>query len=138
MGRGVDPPLGAGLTSTSSGGGDAIVSRRRPKQNQIRLTSEEVGALVAAYQAGSTLDEVAADFGIYVRTAAAHLERHGVAQRRHRLTSDEVAEAIHLYEQGWSLSQIGERFGVWPQSIGYRLRRAGVKLRARPGRSPTT
>jgi hypothetical protein len=71
-------------------------------------------------------------------TAAAHLERQGIAQRRHRLTSDEVAEAVDLYEQGWSLSQISERFGVWPQSIGYRLRRAGVKLRRRPGWGPTT
>jgi hypothetical protein len=63
----------------------SIVSRKR-KQAQVRLGPDEVAALVQAYQAGSTLEEVAAKFGVYVRTAAAHLEREGIAQRRHRLT----------------------------------------------------
>jgi DNA-directed RNA polymerase specialized sigma24 family protein len=57
----------------------SIVSRKR-KQAQVRLGPDEVAALVQAYQAGSTLEEVAAKFGVYVRTAAAHLEREGIAQ----------------------------------------------------------
>ena len=86
---------------------DTIVSRNRQKQTQIRLGPDRVAALVTAYQAGSTLEEIAAEFGIYVRTAAAHLERQGVRQRRHRLSPDQIAEAVRLYEAGWSTVRLG-------------------------------
>jgi hypothetical protein len=110
-----------------------IVSRRR-KQAQVRLRSDEVAALVRAYQAGSTLGEVAAKFGVYVRTAAAHLEREDIPQRRHRLTPAHVSEAVRLYEAGWSTIQIGHHFGIYPQSVRYQLIKQGVTMRARPGR----
>lgn len=106
-----------------------IVSRKR-KQAQVRLGPDGVAALVRAYQAGSTLEEVAATFGVYVRTAATHLEREGIPQRRHRLTTEQVAEAVRLYEAGWSTIQIGRHFGIYPQSVRYRLVRAGVQMRA--------
>jgi hypothetical protein len=51
----------------------SIVSRKR-KQAQVRLGPDGVAELVRAYQAGNTLEEVAAKFGVYVRTAAAHLD----------------------------------------------------------------
>ena len=111
----------------------SIVARKRPKQTQVRLTRDPVAQLITSYQAGSTLEEVAAEFGVYVRTAAAHLERQGVPQRRHRLTPDQVAEAVGLYEAGWSTIQIGQHFGVYPESIRYRLMRAGVHMRPRSG-----
>lgn len=104
-----------------------------PKQTQVRLSRDPVAQLITSYQAGSTLEEVAAEFGVYVRTAAAHLERQGVPQRRHRLTPDQVAEAVGLYEAGWSTIQIGQHFGVYPESIRYRLMRAGVHMRPRSG-----
>jgi hypothetical protein len=88
---------------------------------------------VRAYQAGSTLDEVAAMFGVYVRTAAAHLEREGIPQRRHRLSAEQVAEAVRLYKAGWSTIRIGHLFGVYPESVRYRLKRAGIELRPRTG-----
>jgi hypothetical protein len=94
----------------------SIVSRRR-KQAQVRLDPDGVAALVKAYQAGSTLEEVAGKFGVYVRTAAAHLEREGIPQRRHRLSPAQISEAVRLYKAGWSTIQIGHHFGVYPQSI---------------------
>ncbi len=109
----------------------SIGSRKSPKQTQVRLSRDQVAELIASYQAGSTLAEVATKFGVYVRTAAAHLEREGIAQRRHRLTADQVVEAVRLYEAGCSTIQIGHHFGVYPESIRYRLKRAGVKLRPR-------
>ena len=112
---------------------ETTVSRRR-KQAQVRLDADGVAALVKAYQAGSTLEEVAGKFGVYVRTAATHLEREAVPQRRHRLSPAQVSEAVRLYEAGWSTIQIGHHFGVYPQSIRYRLHQTGVVLRPRPGR----
>jgi len=79
------------------------------------------------------VEEVAAKFGVYVRTAAAHLEREGIPQRRHRLSPAQVSEAARLYEAGWSTIQIGHHFGIYPQSIRYRLQQTGVVLRPRPG-----
>jgi hypothetical protein len=114
-----------------------IVSRKR-NQAQVRLGPSDVAALVEGYQAGSTLEEVASEFGVHVQTAAAHLKRQGVPQRRQRLTDEQVAEAVQLYEGGWSTIRIGEYLGVYPQSIQYRLKRIGVKLRTRPGWGPTT
>jgi hypothetical protein len=77
---------------------------------------------------------VAAEFGIYVRTAAAHLEREGVPQRRRRLTPDQVTEAAQLYESGWSTIQIAKHLGIYAQSVRYQLVKEGVQLRPRPGR----
>ena len=111
----------------------SVIVSRKPKQAQGRLDPDEVAALGAAYQAGSTLDEVAAKFGVYVRTAAAHLEREGIAQRRHRLTAEQVAEAVRLYEAGWSTVRLVKHFDVYPESIRYRLMRAGVQMRPRTG-----
>src|SRR4029453_8333094 len=111
----------------------ASIASQKRKQAQVRLGPDGVAALVRAYQAGSTLEEVAAKFGIYVRTAAAHLEREGIPQRRHRLSPAQVSEAVRLYEAGWSTIQIGHHFGIYPQSIRYRLQQTGVVLRPRPG-----
>ena len=110
----------------------SILSRKR-KQAQVRLGPDGVAALVRAYQAGSRLEEVAAKFGVYVRTAAAHLEREGIPQRRHRLSPAQVREAARLYEAGWSTIQIGQHLGICPQSVRYRLVRAGVQMRAAHG-----
>jgi DNA-directed RNA polymerase specialized sigma24 family protein len=112
----------------------SIVSRKRPKQAQVRLSHDQVAELIASYQAGRTLEEVAAEFGIYVRTAAAHLEREGVPQRRRRLTPDQVTEAVQLYESGWSTIQIAKHLGIYAQSVRYQLVKEGVQLRPRPGR----
>ena len=116
-----------------SPGRSASTGSRTRKQAQVRLDTYEVAALVKAYQAGSTLEEIAAKFGVYVRTAAAHLEREGIPQRRHRLTAEQVAEAVHLYETGWSTIQIGQHLGIYPQSVRYRLVKQGVAMRPRPG-----
>src|SRR5262249_55792261 len=107
------------------------------QQAQVRLEPADIAALVDAYQAGNTLQEIAFEFGVHVQTAAAHLKRQGVPQRRHRLTDEQVTEAVHLYEAGWSLAKIGEPFGVWGQSVGYRLRSAGVTPRDSHGRKRT-
>ena len=90
--------------------------------------------LVAAYENGLSLEELASAFSIDRRTAGNHLKRRGVATRGRTLTNGQIAEAIELYEHGWSLARIAEKFGVYPQSIRYRLLRRGVPMRPRPGR----
>jgi predicted DNA-binding protein YlxM (UPF0122 family) len=98
------------------------------------LTEREIDLLVAAYENGLTLRELASAFSIDRRTAGNHLKRRGVATRSRTLTEEQITEAIGRYENGWSLARIADRFGVYPQSIRYRLLRRGVTMRPRPGR----
>jgi AraC-like DNA-binding protein len=110
--------------------------QRRPRQLQVRLTDDEVDRVVAGYQAGLTLNELATAFGADRRTLAGWLQQRGVSRRGRRFTATDVDESIRLYRDGWSLAQIGSRFGVYPQSIRYHLQKAGVELRPRPGWTP--
>jgi len=111
--------------------------QRRPRQLQVRLTDDEVDGVVAGYQAGLTLAELATTFGADRRTLAGWLQQRGVSRRGRRLTPTNVEESIRLYYDGWSLAQIADHFGVYPQSIRYQLQKAGVALRPRPGWPPT-
>jgi predicted DNA-binding protein YlxM (UPF0122 family) len=94
----------------------------------------EIDLLVATYENGLSLEDLASAFSIDRRTASNHLKRRGVATRSRTLTDEQITEAIARYENGWSLARIAERFGVYPQSIRYQLLRCGVTMRARPGR----
>ena len=107
--------------------------RSRPKQAQTRITNDELDVVVAAYQDGLTLNELASAFGADRRTLANRLEQRGIPRRARRLSDAQIVEAVSLYENGWSLARIANRFGVYPQSIRYRLQRAGVVLRPRQG-----
>ena len=107
----------------------SIVSRKPRKQKQVRLSEAEMDLVVAAYNDGLTLDELASAFGAYPTTLANRLEKRGIQRRGRRLSDEQIEEATDLYKQGWSLARLGERFDVHPESVRYRLRRAGVKMR---------
>jgi AraC-like DNA-binding protein len=111
----------------------SIVSRKRHKQNQVRLTDEELDVVVAGYEAGLTLNELSSELRPDRRTLAEQLEARGIQRRGRRLTDLQIEDAARLYEQGWSLARIAERFEVRSESIRYRLRQAGVPLRGRNG-----
>jgi transposase-like protein len=103
------------------------------RQFQRRLSANEVAELVAAHDEGATQKDLAARFGIYRTTVAAHLDRAGITDRRGAMTPEQVGEAIDLYNEGWSLARIAKHFGVYPTSIYYWLRKDGVTLRPRRG-----
>jgi AraC-like DNA-binding protein len=111
----------------------SIVSRKRHKQNQVRLTDEELDVVVAGYEAGLTLHELSSALGPDRRTLAERLEARGVQRRGRRLTDLQIEDAARLCEQGWSLARIAEHFGVHSESIRYRLKRAGLTMRRRNG-----
>lgn len=108
----------------------------RPRQVQVRLTDDEIDQVVAGYQAGLALAELATAFGADRRTLAGWLQQRGVSRRGRRFTATDIDEAIRLYRDGWSLAQIADHFGVYPQSIRYHLQKAGIELRPRPGWTP--
>jgi len=91
-----------------------------------------VAALVAAYQRGGAVSDLARDFGINRDTVYAHLKRQGIELRETGLQPDELLEAIRLYEDGWSLGRLATEFDVSPSTVNRALCQAGVHVR-RPG-----
>jgi DNA-binding MarR family transcriptional regulator len=66
---------------------------------QRRLSQPEIEVLVADYEAGERIRELARIYGIHRTTVSAHVARAGKA--RGQLTGAQVDEAVRLYEQGW-------------------------------------
>lgn len=106
---------------------DTIPNRAR------QLKADEAREVVAAYEAGATVYQLAHRFGIARQTVSKILKRHGVQMRRTGLSPEQTAEAARLYDQGWSLARIGARMDVSPETVRLRLAARGTQLRPRPG-----
>lgn len=104
--------------------------RRSYKPNR-KLTPEEVQKLVAQYEAGASIANLAREFGMHTQTVDAHLKRQGV--RKHgvfKLSPEQVDEVAKLYCDGWSTIEIAKEFGVATNTVSRGLVRARVKLRS--------
>lgn len=111
-------------------GPDAPPAEPEPRQTPKaarRLKDHKIKELVAAYEAGSTLRQLAERFRIERRTVSNVLKRHGVPTRWRRLTEADIDKAEHLY--GWSSARIADLFKVDPETVRLRLRRRGVQMR---------
>lgn len=102
-----------------------------------RLDQDQSQHLIANYQAGSTVYELAEEFGIERRTVSAILHRHDVPMRRRGLTNEQVEDAERFYEQGWSLARIGNHMDVTADTVRKRLLERGVTMRDTQGRTRT-
>lgn len=86
-------------------------------QVQKRLDDASIDAQVDGYLGGQTVYELAAEFGIELRTVSAHLHRRGVPMRRRGLSLAQKEGSLALRDRGWSLVKIGARFDVAPGTI---------------------
>jgi uncharacterized protein (DUF433 family) len=102
-----------------------------------RLDDDQTQHLIASYQAGATVYELADEFGIERRTVSAILHRHDVPMRRQGLTNEQVEDAKRFYEQGWSLARIGNHMDVTADTVRKRLLERGVTMRDTQGRART-
>ncbi|AGJ77173.1 hypothetical protein B6N38_05940 [Cutibacterium avidum] len=93
---------------------------------QTFLTPSEVDQLVADYEAGSGVQELAEKYGIHRATVFAHLQRREVPRRRPGLKEQEQAEAVRLSRGGMSMRAIGRRMGVDRKAVRVALVEAGV------------
>ena len=109
---------------------------RLSKRPLTRLNPDQIAELVAAYQAGGKVQELATRFGIHRFTVTRLLQQEG-AHRPRGLQSDDLPEAIRLYESGWSLARLATKFDVVESTMTSALRKAGVTIRARRGWPPT-
>jgi DNA-directed RNA polymerase specialized sigma24 family protein len=118
-----------------SGASSEPAARARPGTAR-RLRSDDLDALVAGYEAGKTMKELAGEFGVSRQTVGGHLRRAKVPVRRAGLVSGQLAEVVALYESGWTSRELAERFDVSSDTVLRTLRRQGVEVRSRHAAAP--
>lgn len=101
----------------------------RKRQVQRRLTPERAGRLVAEYQAGDSMQQLARRWRLHRTTVAEHLRRAGVSVRRRGIVDSQLDEAVRLYRAGWSCQRLAERYDRDDETIRQALRRVGITLR---------
>jgi DNA-binding CsgD family transcriptional regulator len=94
-----------------------------------QLSPEAVRELVAGYEDGATVYELAEQFKIHRTTVSLHLQRQGVAMRRTGLSDEQIRQAAKLYEQGLSLVRLAEHMQVNAETVRQALRKHGVRMR---------
>lgn len=104
-------------------------ARRRTRQGQRRLTPEQIKQLVARYQAGATVYELADEFKCDRTTVSKKLKDAGITLRRTPPTESQIDEMVRLYESGLSLERTGEKVGFTAHTVLTYLRRRGVQTR---------
>lgn len=106
--------IGADATPEPSG-----TTTDRTVQKQVRLSSEQVDDLVAAYQAGCSVRDCARDFGVHRTTVMSHLERRGVERRAQgrKLDDEAVAHARSLFAAGQSAASIAREYEVDAETV---------------------
>lgn len=106
--------------------------RRQPQvlkpRTARRLEPDRAQQLIAGYQAGATVYELARWFGINRKTVSRILHRHDIPMRRVSLRPEQVEQAAQLYENGWSTAQIAERMNTDQRTVQRRLGERGVKM----------
>jgi hypothetical protein len=89
------------------------------------LSPAQVDELVGLYREGMSIAELSRKFGIYTRTAAAHLVRRSVPLRQRGI----APEAVRLYESGLTLMEVGLRLGVSQGTARRAVAAEGVEIR---------
>jgi len=141
-------PASRGDTESAESGPERVSqgARRPPPEDagrlsnpiQQRLSPTDTDALIAAYQSGVTINELADQYGVHRSTVAATLDRHQVERRGAQTpwTSGTLADAADFYASGLSLAAVAARYGIDPQTVASRFRRAGIPVRPRRGWPP--
>jgi DNA-binding CsgD family transcriptional regulator len=93
------------------------------------LTASEIDRLVADYQVGVGVLELAHRYGIHRATVAAHLRRRNMPPCGVGLDVTERAETVRFYREGLSLREIGRRLGVDRKTVRASLVKAQVEIR---------
>lgn len=102
---------------------------RRVRKQQHRLTDNEQVNLVAAYNAGRTVQQLAEQFCTSRQTVSSVLNKHGIPRGRRTISADEISIASQLYKDGLSLARIGKRLEMDAGTIHDALRKVGIKMR---------
>jgi hypothetical protein len=81
------------------------------EKRQTSITPTLRAELVARYEAGATIRELAAWSGAHRQTVVRHLVRAGIESRNQGLTCEQAKVAAGLYLDGLTLVEIASRLG---------------------------
>ncbi len=98
------------------------------RQTQRRLSPVELEALIAEYEAGARVCELAKVYGLHRTTVARHVARAG--KTRPVMTEAQIDEAVRLYGEGWTLHNVGQHLGVADQTIRRMLVERAMTIRS--------
>lgn len=118
-----------GAARTSSQTAEIKIDATVPTPNPMASA-----ALVYGYEAGASISELAAQFGIHRTTVTQHLHRNHVTMRRRGLGNRQIDQAVGMYQRGNSLARIGAHLDVHAETVRQALRARGVELREPWGR----
>lgn len=104
---------------------------RELRNLQTLPSPEQVASLVAEYEQGVPVRELADRCNVHRTTVTEHARRHGLVLHRRSLDEDERVKAAGLYEDGLTMSEIAERFGVSTGATRTALVSEGVAIRRR-------
>ncbi len=104
------------------------------KQSHARLDLKQIQDLIVAYQSGSTIKELTAQFQVHHTTVSNVLERCGVPRRNRPLTPEHIEHTIRTNLAGSSSKVIDNLLGVDESTILRTLRREGIGMRDSHGR----
>lgn len=95
------------------------VVRSPAMQKQTRLSESQAKKLIADYQKGSSVTELAKQYKIHRTTVMDHMKRAGVPGRPQlrKMTHEQVREAVRLRADGVSLAELGRKYGVDPGTV---------------------
>lgn len=104
-------------------------------QHQVHLSEARQAEVVALYESGAPIKEIAQRFRVHRVTVSEICKRHGVELRstKRRMTEEQVEIAARRYREGASLATIGKELGLNASTIWNRLIKSGVEMR--PSRS---
>ena len=97
------------------------------RQAQRRLSPAELAALIADYEAGTRVCELAKAYELHRTTVARHVARAG--KTRPVMTEAQIDEAVALYREGWTLHNVGQHLRVADQTIRRVLVERAVTIR---------
>ena len=104
---------------------------RRVKPNRRKLTPQQEADAARAYDAGGTLEQLSARFGVSVHCLCDALDRQGRKRRtRRRLSDDEEAAVARAYLGGESQVSLAARHGCSQHAIHDALARQGAARRS--------
>jgi hypothetical protein len=109
---------------------NARPSRPKPTIKRIHQPTEsELAAMVAAYERGDNVLQIARAIGIGRSRTARLLKEQGVRVNLRAMTIADCDEAVRRYGEGQSLAEIGQALGRDGETIRLRLLSRGVQVR---------
>jgi DNA-directed RNA polymerase specialized sigma24 family protein len=73
--------------------------------------------MIAKYERGATVYELAAEFGCHRTTVAERLKKAGASMRGQSPTPEEINSMVRLFATGLSFQEVGDRLGFCANTV---------------------